>query len=45
MSGRLGLTDGGAGTGVILTVSGYYGYDSNAIWEWLAMKRSIGSLL
>lgn len=45
VSDKLGLTEGGTGTGVVLTVSGYYGYASNAIWEWLAMKRSVGSLL
>jgi len=45
VSDRLGLTAGGTGTGVVLTISGYYGYDSNAIWEWLAMKRSVGSPL
>jgi hypothetical protein len=44
VSDRLGLQEGGIGTGIVLTVFGYYGYASNAIWEWLAMKRSIGSL-
>ncbi len=38
VSGKLGLTDGRSGTGVVLSVSGYFGRASAQIWEWLAAK-------
>ncbi len=31
----LGITSGVIGTGMVLTVAGYYGHASTGYWEWL----------
>ena len=38
VSDRLGITEGQNGTGIVFAMSGYYGFASNAIWEWLTLK-------
>jgi hypothetical protein len=41
ISDRLGISDGKTAQGIVLTVNGYWGYASNAIWEWLALKQKV----
>jgi hypothetical protein len=38
VSTRLGITDGAAGSGIVLAVSSYYGRTSMATWEWISAK-------
>ena len=42
VSDKLGITTGAVGTGIVVSVSGYFGFANNAIWEWLALKLSSG---
>lgn len=42
ISDQLGITQGQNGTGFVFAISGYYGYASNAVWEWLALKQRGG---
>ena len=35
LSDDLGLSDGETGSAIVINFSGYWGYASNDIWEWL----------
>lgn len=39
VSDRLGISEGISGTGLVFAMAGYFGYASNAIWEWVKLKR------
>jgi hypothetical protein len=42
ISDRLGISDGQTAQGIVLSINGYWGFESNVIWEWLALKlRSV----
>lgn len=34
----LGITGGAIGTGMVFTVSGYWGHANNSYWEWLKVN-------
>lgn len=38
LSGKLGLTSGENGSGVVIPVNNYYGRASKDMWEWLASR-------
>lgn len=42
VSDKLGITAGTVGTGVVVSVSGYFGLAAQNIWEWLAAKLKAG---
>jgi hypothetical protein len=38
VSTKLGTANGGMGTVIVLSISGYHGFAPKNIWEWLAVK-------
>jgi hypothetical protein len=38
VSDKLGITEGGNGSAIVVTVTGYYGRASTNVWEWIAAK-------
>lgn len=42
ISDKLGISTGAVGNAIVVTVGGYFGYANNVIWEWLALKLSVG---
>jgi hypothetical protein len=38
VSNKIGLTEGGLGSAVIFSTSGYYGRAPSNIWEWIKAK-------
>ena len=38
ISDKLGISDGTAGSGVIVSTSGYFGRAESNVWEWLTAK-------
>ena len=38
ISDKLGFSDSSTGEGIVFATAGYFGYASNAIWEWIALK-------
>jgi hypothetical protein len=40
VSERLGITSGVSGSGIVISVGGYYGRAGTNVWEWIASKSS-----
>jgi hypothetical protein len=38
VSDKLGVTAGAFGHAIVFSVSGYFGWANNTVWEWLALK-------
>jgi hypothetical protein len=38
---KLGITDGSTGSGIVYSVSSYWGRADPQIWEWIAAKMSV----
>lgn len=38
LSDRLGITSGESGTGLVLSITNYYGRAPTDIWEWMKVK-------
>jgi hypothetical protein len=42
VSNTLGISNGTNGTGIVISIAGYFGHAATNIWEWLRVKGSAG---